>query len=176
MSRSSIMLVAALALLAPLVSGCASGDASDEGIAQLGAPVRATYPPVPGEEYVRASGRTVLCQTAELEVPLHLESELFVVADKVARDKDADRKRREGLGHARVKFAEGIEIREAERILVTFSDCDRIRVVARGNVVFIDQEAGRVVRNASTMRIEGNNVRFEGPYRVERLTEVPSAP
>lgn len=176
MSRSFTAPVAGLALLAAVVTGCASGETADEAIAPLGPPTRATYPPVPGEEYVRAGGRTVLCHTAELEVPLHLESELFVVADKVARAKEEDRKLREGLGHARVKFAEGIEIREADRILVTFSDCDRIRVVARGDVVFIDQEAGRVVRNASSMRIEGNNVRFDGPYRVERLTDVPSAP
>ena len=153
-------------LLSLVAAGCATVP---EGPVESGAPTRTKYAAVPGEAFLRGEGRTILCQEAKLELPLHLEADLFVVGDKVRRTQKAGVKYREAIGMARVKFAEGVEIREASRILVTFSDCDRISLSARGHVVFLDQTDRRVVRDATALVLEGDEAKFRGPAREETL-------
>ena len=167
-SRSipELLLVAlAVCALAGLEAGCASPPAEPEG-----PPVRHTYPPVPGEAFLRAEKRTLLAREVRLELPLHLESELFLRGNEVKRWTAEGKKLKAAYGLAGARFADGLEIREAEHILVTFpSDCDRIRLEARGSVVFIDQAENRVVREATGMELNANTPVFHGPYQDERL-------
>lgn len=157
----------ALTIVAALAVGCSS--TSVEAPEDLGAPTRTTYAAVPGESFLRGEKRTILCDEAKLELPLHLEAETFVVADKVRRETKGGVKYREALGQARVKFGEGIEIRECRRILVSFCDCDHVKLSARGHVVFLDQSEGRVVRGATVLSVNGADVKFGGPAREEKI-------
>ena len=52
---------------------------------------------------------------------------------------------------------------------VTAPACEKIRLKARGLVVFLDQSAGRVVRNATSLDVNGEAVVFRGPYTEEAI-------
>ena len=125
---------------------------------------------MPGEDFLRGENRTLLAAEVRLELPLHLESEVFLAGNETRRWQKNGKKMKEALGMARVKFGEGLEIREAGRILVEFSPGgNTIRLVARGHVVFIDMELKRVVRDATALEVQGKTVLFHGPYKDEML-------
>jgi len=148
-----------------VVAGCVTTSPPPER-----APEKSTYAPVPGEDFLRAHGRTILAREVQLELPLHLESELFLAGNKVHRGEKNGKKIKEALGMARGKFAEGLAIREAERIQVSFlAEPGPIRLMARGHVVLIDQALKRVVRDATALEVRGKTVLFHGPYKDEKL-------
>ncbi len=152
--------------LAILLVGCTTTTPSPEA----GPPGKKSYAPVAGEAFLRGENRTLLAEEVRLDLPLHLESEVFLAGNKTHRWKKNGKKMKEALGMARVKFGEGLEIREAHRILIAFSPAgDTIRLAARGHVVFIDMAMKRVVRDATALEVQGKTVLFHGPYKDEML-------
>jgi hypothetical protein len=153
-------------LVGALATGCAT-SATPDGPRK----VRVNYAPVPGEKFLRAPDRTLLALDIRISMPLHLEPEVFLGGDKVRRFADGDKKVKEARGHASMQFAEGLRIHhDTERVRVTFDpDADRIRLKARGLVVFVDQAAGRVVRDATSLDVNGDSVVFRGPYTEEAI-------
>jgi hypothetical protein len=159
---SRLRLALLLGLLAGIAGGCASSAAPEE-IEKV--PV--TYAPVPGEAFLRAPDRTLVALEVRIAMPLHLESEVFLGGDKVRRYKDGDKKVKEARGHASMQFAEGLRIHhDTERVIVTFDPAaDRIRLKARGQVLFMDQAEGRKVSEATSLEVNGATVVFRGPYK-----------
>jgi len=165
-TRHVLTSVTTLIALACLLGGCASSGTSETEPPL----VRPRPDPVPGEEFLRAPDRTLLAEEVQLEVPLHLESELFLAGNKVKRWEEDGKKMKAAFGLARAQFAEGLAIRETERIVVAFpANSSQIRLRARGFVVMIDQGENRVVRNATALEVNGNTVIFHGPYKDLKL-------
>lgn len=163
-----LLLAVALGVLAGVAGGCAS-DAGPEKPNK----VRITYPPVPGEAFLRAPDCTLVALEVRVSVPLHLEPEVFLGGDKVRRFTEGDKKMKEARGHASMQFGEGLRIHhDTERILVTFDPaCKKIRLKARGLVVLVDQNAGRVVRDATSLDVNGDVVVFHGPFTEEAIPQ-----
>lgn len=152
--------------LAVLLVGCATTIPSPEA----GSPGKMSHAPVVGEAFLRGENRTLLAEEVCLELPLHLESEVFLAGNRTHRWEKNGKKMKEALGMARVKFGEGLEIREAHRILIAFSPAgNTIRLTARGHIVFIDLAMKRVVREATALEVQGKTVLFHGPYKDEML-------
>lgn len=159
-----------LAVLVALASGVVEVGCRSSAPPAEGPPVRHTYPPVPGEAFLRAERRVLLAREVRMELPLHLEAELFLAGNEMKRWTADGKKMKAAYGLARAKFAEGLEIREAEHILVVFPpDGDRVRLEARGAVVFLDVADNRRVTHAVGMELGGNTAVFRGDYREEPL-------
>jgi hypothetical protein len=156
-----------VALVLLLVS-CATTESGPDASVK---PEKKARPAVSGETFLRGENRTILADEVRLELPLFLEAELFLAGSKVRRGQQDGKKIKEALGMARAKFAEGLEIRETHRILVTLiPGGNTVRLVARGHVVLIDQAENRVVRDATAIEVNGDIVLFHGPYQDGPLT------
>jgi hypothetical protein len=165
-TRDAVFSMTTLILIACFFGSCASSGAS-EAEPPL---VRSRPGPVPGEAFLRAPDRTLLAEEVHLEIPLYLEGELFLAGNKVKRWEEDGKKMKAALGLARAQFAEGLSIRETERIVVSLpASANKITLRARGFVVMIDQGEKRVVRNATALEVNGDTVVFRGPYKDVKL-------